>query len=109
MWVRAGTASRTAFRESSRSGISRNQTKPELIPGAEPVPQYSTLRNRMYSQFEMIHRSNGQIIYRLLHEMWFDFGHHIDLFIALFKNKLLFFRIYNAYKSKYLNLVVLYL
>ncbi len=31
------------------SGIRRNQTESELIPGAEPVPQCSTLRNRMYS------------------------------------------------------------
>ncbi len=68
MWVRAGTDSGTELRESGQSGIGRgrtdfrellnwtefpklrNQTETELIPGAEPVPQCSTLRNRMYSQ-----------------------------------------------------------
>jgi hypothetical protein len=59
MWVRAGTNSGIEFRELGESGIGqnrtkfrelRNQTKLELIPGAEPVPQCSTLRNRMYSQ-----------------------------------------------------------
>ncbi len=56
MWVRAGTDSGTEFRELSESGIGqnrtefRNRTELELIPRAKPVPQCSTLRNRMYSQ-----------------------------------------------------------
>ncbi len=56
MWVRAGTNSGTEFRELSESGIGQNRTEfrnrpeSELIPGAEPVSQCSTLRNSMYSQ-----------------------------------------------------------
>ncbi len=50
MWVRAGTDSGTEFRELNEIGIGQNRTESELIPGAKPVPQCWTLRNRMYSQ-----------------------------------------------------------
>jgi hypothetical protein len=44
-----GTDSGMEFRELSQSGTDRNWW--ELIPGAEPVPPCSTLRNRMHSLY----------------------------------------------------------